>query len=246
MITMLQVNAQQFVDTYIHIRPDYSGGSGELLVLDCEDPNATVVKTVTFDGSALPSMQATGITASGPKVLHYEATDGVNTYEFEAEINFDPMNPSISYTIMPSTEPMSVIETFTSSSQACDGNIELIVSGGNLPLSFSWYNNGTPIAGTSNQTQINNLCPGAYGYEFSDNSTFCSSGNGIMFNVDISLLDCIVDASDVSCFGMCDATANLIITGQGTGGIIMSELSNDFGDSDPMEDSTGKCDITVY
>ena len=234
MITMLQVNAQQFVDTYIHIRPDYLGGSGELLVLDCEDPNATVVKTVTFDGNALPSMQATGITASGPKVLHYEATDGVNTYEFEAEINFDPMNPSISYTIMPSTEPMSVIETFTSSSQACDGNIELIVSGGNLPLSFSWYNNGTPIAGTSNQTQINNLCPGSYGYEFSDNSTFCSSGNGIMFNVDISLLDCIVDASDVSCFGMCDATANLIITGQGTGGIIMSELSNDFGDSDPM------------
>lgn len=233
MFTILQLNAQQFVDTYIHIRPDYTGGSGEILVIDCEDPNATVVKTVTFDGNILPSMQATGITASGPKILHYQASDGGNTYEFEAEINFDPMNPSINYTITPAVEPMSVIETVTSA-QSCNGNIELIVSGGNLPHSFSWYNNGNPIPGTSNQTQITNLCPDTYAYEFGDNSTFCTAGSGMLFNVDILLLDCLVDVSDVSCYGMCDATANLVIIGQGLGGIVMSDLMNDFGDSDPM------------
>ena len=246
--TVLQISAQHFVDTYVHIRPDYTGGSGEILVLDCEDPNATVVKTVTFDGNPLPSMQATGITASGTKVLHYQASDGANSYEFEAEINFDPMNPSINYTIMPSIEPMSLIETYTSSSAACNGNIQLIVSGGNLPYSFSWFNNGNPMAGTANQTEINNICPGSYGYTFGDNSTFCTGGNGsggMMFTVDISLLDCLVDASDVSCFGMCDATANLVVTGQGTGGIIMSDLSNDFGDSNPMT-LTNQCPGSIY
>jgi len=48
MISIMQLSAQQYVDTYIHIRPDYSGGSGEILVMDCEDPNATITKTVTF------------------------------------------------------------------------------------------------------------------------------------------------------------------------------------------------------
>jgi len=237
MFTLLQINAQQFVDTYIHIKPDYTGGSGELLILDCEDPNATVVKTVTFEGSVITSMQQTGITASGPKTLLYQASDGTNTYEFQAEINFDPMNPSITYSITPTVEPMSMIETFTSSSPACDGNIELIVSGGNVPYNISWFNAGSPMPGAADQTEINNLCPGSYGYTFGDNSTFCTGGNGsggMMFNVDISLLDCFVDASDVSCFGMCDATASLVITGQGLGGIVMSDLMNDFGDSNPM------------
>ncbi|GEM_PF-3646272 len=232
--TILQINAQQFVDTYIHIRPDYSGGSGELVVMDCEDPNSTITKTVTFEGSNLTGMQQTGITDNGNvKVLNYTADDGNTTYEFEVEIDFNPMNPSVNYTIMPTVEPMSVIETVTSSSPSCNGNINLIVSGGNQPLNFSWFNNGNPIPGTSGQTAINNLCPGNYGYQFGDNSSFCS-GNGTMFNVQIQTLDCLVDAPDVSCFGMCDATANLVITAQGQGGIINSELANNYGDTDPM------------
>lgn len=239
MFTLLQINAQQFVDTYIHIRPDYSGGSGELLVMDCEDPNATVTKTVTFDGSPLTGMQATGITASGVKVLHYLASDGNVTYEFEAEINFDPMNPGINYTIMPTVEPMSVIETVQSSSPACDGEIELIVSGGNQPLNFSWFNNGNPISGTSGQTTISNLCAGSYGYQFGDNSSFCT-GSGMMFNVTVESLECLVNTVNVSCFGMCDGTADLVVTSQGLGGITMTNLANDFGDNVPQS-LTNQC-----
>lgn len=233
MFSILQLNAQQFVDTYIHIRPDYSGGSGEVLVMDCEDPNATITKTVTFDGSPLTGMQATGITAGGVKVLNYFADDGNTTYEFEAEINFSATNPSINYTITPTVEPMSVIETVQSSSSMCNGEIDLIVSGGNQPLNFSWFNNGNPIPGTSGQTTLPNLCAGSYGYQFGDNSTFCT-GNGMMFNVNIALLECLVTVDDVSCFGMCDATANLVVTGQGLGGITTTNLMNDNNDNAPF------------
>lgn len=228
---VLQLNAQQFIDVYIHIKPDYSGNGGELMILDCEDPNATVTKTVTFDGNPLPTMQATGITP-GVKTLHFIASDGTLTYEFEANIDFNSMNPSINYTITPTIEPMSVIETIISSSSSCNGEIDLIVSGGNLPYNFSWFENSNPIPASNNQPGISGLCAGSYSYKFGDNSTFCS-GSGFVFNVDILLLDCLVDVTDISCFGMCDGDAELIVLGSGTG-IMTSDISNTTGDSHPM------------
>ena len=178
-------------------------------------------------------MQATGITNSGVKILHYIADDGNTTYEFEAEISFDPNNPTINYTITPTVEPMSVIETVQSSSPVCNGEIDLLVSGGNQPLNFTWYNNGNLIPGASGQTILPNLCAGSYGYQFGDNSSLCS-GSGMMFNVTIAMLDCMVNTQDVSCFGMCDANADLVITGQGLGGITSTNLMNDNNDNAPF------------
>lgn len=231
-LTVIQLNAQSFIDTYIHIIPDYGGtAGGELTIFECENPSATITKTITFDGNPLPSGHATGIN-SGVKTLHYTASDGSDTYEFEANIDFNSSNPSINYTITPAIEPMSVIQTHLSSSPSCDGEINLITSGGNPPVHFSWFENGNPMPGTPGQTSQLGLCPGDYGYKFGDASSNCSLGNGMMFNVTINEISCIVIAEDISCFGECDGEAELVLTGN-ISGVISTTLMNTSGDQDP-------------
>ncbi|WP_165779212.1 T9SS type A sorting domain-containing protein [Brumimicrobium salinarum] len=243
-----QINAQHFIDTYIHIKPDYYGGIGELLIMDCHDPLATVSRTVTFEGNPLPGMQATGIIASGPKTLHYQANDGTNTYEFVAEIDFNGLNPTISYTTSPTIEPMSVIEKYKSASPACDGEIELIISGGNAPISTKWFDeNGSEVVSNANQLQFSGLCANTYGYSFGDASTFTclGAGNGFSnpFNVTIDLLDCIVQTTDVSCVGTCDGSAELITVG-GLG-IMNSFITHQNGNNHPLQ-LTNECSGNVH
>ena len=229
-LAAIQLNAQSFIDTYIHIIPDYGGGTGELMILDCTNPNGTITKTITFDGNLLPLGQATGIT-SGVKILHYTASDGSNTYEFEASIDFSSANPSITYSITPAVEPMSVIQTHKSSSPNCDGEINLITSGGNLPAHFNWFQNGNPMFSTPGQTSKTGLCAGSYGYTFGDASTLCS-GSGTMFNVTIDEVSCIVMVDAMSCFGVCDGSAEVFPTGTNPGGMVSSVIMNLTGDQD--------------
>ena len=231
-LSTIQLNAQSFIDTYIHIVPDYNGGTGELIILDCANQSSTVTKTITFDGNPLPTGQATGIT-SGIKNLHYVASDGSNTYEFEADIDFNSQTPSITYTLTPAVEPMSVIQTHLSSSGACDGEINLITSGGNSPVHFSWYQNGNPMLGAPGQTSQTGLCPGNYGYTFGDASTYCPQGNGMMFDLTIEEVSCIISTDDISCYGACDGMAEILVPGNNPG-IISTLITSSNGDQDQV------------
>lgn len=235
----LQLNAQNFIDTYIHIVPDYGGSTGKLSVLSCTDPINPITRTITFDGNPLPSGQATGINGSGIKVLHFTATDGISNYEFEANINFNVNNPSITYSITPSVEPMSIIQRHKSAAQNCDGEINLIVSGGNAPTSITWFQNGVPLATAPGQTSLLNLCAGSYGYSFCDASTLCGTngnggtgGNGYMFDVFIDELSCYIDTHPMSCHGVCDGVAFIAITGTNPNNITFLNIMNSFGDQD--------------
>ncbi len=231
-LAAIQLNAQSFIDTYIHIVPDYYGGTGELVILDCANQSATITKTITFDGNPLPTGQATGI-ISGVKNLHYFASDGTYTYEFEADINFNSQSPSITYTLLPAVEPLSVIQTHLSSSATCNGEINLITSGGNPPVYFNWFQNGNPMLGGPGQTSQTGLCPGNYGYTFGDASTFCPQGNGMMFNLTIEEVSCIISTNNVTCYGACDGIAEIIVTGA-ISGVVSTLIMNSNGDQDQM------------
>lgn len=230
-----QLNAQNFIDTYIHIVPDYGGSTGKLTILSCSDPINPITRTITFDGNPLPSGQATGINGSGIKVLHFTASNGISNYEFEANINFNVNNSSITYSITPSVEPMSIIQKHKSASQNCNGEINLTVSGGNAPVSISWFQNSVPLPTAPGQTSLLNLCSGSYGYSFGDASTLCGSngnGSGSMFDVFIDVLSCYVDTDPMSCNGVCDGVASISITGTNPNNITFLNIMNSFGDQD--------------
>lgn len=108
------------------------------------------------------------------------------------------------YTI---TEPSEISATFTSTDASCDscnGAAVINVSGGTSPYDYLWTNNQT--TGTANS-----LCAGVYGADVTDNkgcaATFVTGINNVTAPV------VTVSSTNVSCFGACDGSATLSVSG---------------------------------
>ena len=87
---------------------------------------------------------------------------------------------------------------------ACDGSIDLVISGGTGNYTYSWSNGETV-------PNIQNLCDGTYTFTVTD-------ANGCVLTDSVVIdqpqeLHAYGSSTDASCFGVCDGTGNLFITG---------------------------------
>ncbi|MDQ3192537.1 MAG: T9SS type A sorting domain-containing protein [Bacteroidota bacterium] len=204
-------SANAFIQVYMHILPDYNGCSGKIEFYTCTQGGFTY--TLNYDGNPIlmndPSLAAV---CNGTHNFSFSATDGVATYGFEANINFNPNSAGISYVVQPAVLPLSVIRTYAISNNTCNGEINLAIDGGYSPTNLTWYQNGSPMTGASG-TSLSNLCPGSYAYSISDAASFCSGmGNPPLIQITIDMLDCFINAENVTCNGACDGEAELIFT----------------------------------
>lgn len=223
-------NSFAFMHAYIHVKPAYDGCSAELDINTCnENP---FVETITFNGNnyTLADFPLQNL-CNSVQTLHFTATDGSNNYEFEVDINFDPMSASLNYLITPTVEPHSIIETYTFSNPSCTGEINLITSGGYTPNTFEWYQAGNPMPGNSGMNQINGLCPDTYEYIAGDSYTHCT-GSGMLRSVDIEVFECLVTTNPISCYDECDGEAELVI--MGSQNMVYTNLTHSSGASDPF------------
>lgn len=110
------------------------------------------------------------------------------------------------------SEPVALALTLDSTDVLCngsnDGAIDLTVTGGTLPLAFSWSNGGTT-------EDLSALAPGSYDVTVTD-ALGCSAGIGTTVN-EPALLTASLNATDVHCGGNANGTAIALVTG-GTGG----------------------------
>lgn len=226
-LSSLQVNA--FIHTYMFIRPDYGMG-GELAVYTCAQNPVTY--SITYNGAPLSFSSFPLSMQSGIATLDFTATDQTNgsIYHFVAQINFDGMAPGISYTTMPGVEPLSVIETFLPPTMVCDGQVNLLISGGYPPVNLNWIQ---PTGTVGNP--VLNACPGVYEYSISDNYGFCGPGTPLTRIIQLDPFFCTIAVTDASCPGVCDADASLIPI-VGSNPINMSVIfdQNDSNINDPV------------
>jgi gliding motility-associated-like protein len=92
---------------------------------------------------------------------------------------------------------------------ACDGNIDLTVSGGATPYTFLWSNNETT-------EDIGNLCSGSYSVTITDANGCTTTDNGIITEpLPTTVMPMVSDYSSfgVSCNNNCDGYINLSTSG---------------------------------
>ncbi|MBL7962719.1 MAG: gliding motility-associated C-terminal domain-containing protein [Flavobacteriales bacterium] len=116
--------------------------------------------------------------------------------------------------------PITAAATITPASCAggCDGAIDLVVSGGTLPYTFSW----TPLPPVGDgSANVSGLCIGTWTVVIAD-----AAGCSVTFSYDVpapSPLAASVTTTDNACFGDCDGTAAATVSG-GTAPLQLSWL----------------------
>ena len=96
----------------------------------------------------------------------------------------------------------------------CDGSATATVSGGTTPYIFTWSNGAVTSTATTINT-ISGLCAGTYIVVITD-ANGCSKTDSVVVAEPPVLIATAIGTS-VSCFGICDGTASVIVVG-GNGG----------------------------
>lgn len=129
----------------------------------------------------------------------------------------DANNCTIQSTDLTVTEPAVLTVSVTSENISCfgecDGEGDVVISGGTSPYTIEWHDaSHNPVGNTD---PINTLCAGTYHAEITDDNgcTVTSADITIIEPGDISAT---VATTDVNCSGDCDGTAIVTTTG-GTG-----------------------------
>ncbi|MBW8051105.1 MAG: hypothetical protein FVQ77_12350, partial [Cytophagales bacterium] len=107
----------------------------------------------------------------------------------------------------PAVLSTSIVGTNVSCNGLCDGAANLSVTGGTAPYTFLW----STLATTED---IAGLCAATYSVDVTDNNG-CIVSNSVIIS-EPPLLTSSVIGTNVSCFGVCDGTVDLTVTG-GTG-----------------------------
>ena len=142
---------------------------------------------------------------TNPQITWYAATilgDGDSTQLGDVQI----LN-NVSATVVEGVAPLIVEanESDISCGGTGDGSIELNVSGGILPYSYSWSNGDS-------SSSLNNLIPGTYTVTVTDADT--SSATAMATISEPSTLNLnVIDVTSLGCSGQSNATAKLEVTG---------------------------------
>lgn len=154
---------------------------------------------------------------------------------------------TIQFSINEPTALTTLLETFTDVNcfNACDGTTTFDVTGGTAPYNIVWFNASTnnPIGQTG--VTATGLCPGDY-YAIATDANNCTLQSNDLTIAQPTALTISITHTDMSCFGVCDGTANLTIGGGTTPYTIVWEdnLGNPIGQS--SDPATNLCAGTYH
>ncbi len=112
----------------------------------------------------------------------------------------------------PSAISINVSSTNVSCSSTCNGTITAIVTGGTPGYTLDWINSTTGVSTGQTSSPATNLCAGNYYLEATD-ANGCVVNSSTQTITQPASLSASVSTTNVSCFGVCDGTATLIISG---------------------------------
>ncbi|MDX2360737.1 MAG: HYR domain-containing protein [Crocinitomicaceae bacterium] len=124
-------------------------------------------------------------------------TDASNCTTFET---FDIVEPNVLN--------IGLVPTNISCYGANDGTIDLTVSGGTFPYSYTWYMGASSIA---NHEDLVNLAPGTYSIEVMDANNCTVQGSAGISQPE--LLSASYTYSDILCYGSDDGSVNTTVIG---------------------------------
>jgi hypothetical protein len=233
-LLLIGYSGHSFIHTYIHLAPNFNSCQTELDFAICNETPFTYM--MTYNGNPVTALDFP--LNGGPSCsnatgnLYFFATNGSDNYEFEVQINFSPTGITIQYLLEPAVRPMTIIQHHQPSTMTCSGEISLTVDGGYLPYQTQWFQNGNPYPSAPGALQINQLCPGQYGYSVSDAYSHCGNNPPIIRNVSIDLFDCMVSTTPMSCPDVCDGSAQLTLIGSNA--VSATSVMHFDGQTDPM------------
>src|SRR5690606_17342033 len=102
----------------------------------------------------------------------------------------------------------SVITSNESCANTCDGTIDITVSGGQAPYTYNW---SIPVGNTPN---VSGLCAGTYSVTITD---AVSCDTSITITIGTDSIDYSINKTDLSCSGIFDGTASVIVVGGNAG-----------------------------
>ncbi len=113
----------------------------------------------------------------------------------------------------------------------CDGMASVSMVGGTAPFQYTW-NSGT----TPNATTTGGLCAGTYSVNVVDDVGCISSATVVISEPTVIVLD-MIDSTAVTCFGLCDGTAQV----QATGGTVGVDYAYSWTSGGTNASETGMC-----
>lgn len=114
------------------------------------------------------------------------------------------------------SEPIAITATMATTNVtcagSCDGTATLTISGGVPPYIVNWYNALTGSLIGITDPSATGLCPGSYYAVISDNNG-CNITTGTITITEPLPIDFTLTTTDAGCFGFCDGTGDLVVTG---------------------------------
>jgi len=183
--------------SFTSINPLCAGDNNGSVEVTATGGNPGYLYDWTFNASANDSPTQAGLTA------------GVYT------VNVVDQNSCVAVGNVTLVDPLTLSTSFVNKSEiscanAADGAVEVQVTGGTPPVSFTWSNAATTA-------QVNNLAPGAYQVTTSDNNG-CSTVMSIVFAAPPTIEIVLMDIKSVSCPTYTDGAIHVSAIG-GTPGL---------------------------
>lgn len=113
------------------------------------------------------------------------------------------------------SEPIPITGPITSTDVTCngfcDGTATVTIGGGAPPYSVNWYDAADMLIGITDPVATG-LCPGSY-YAVITDANGCSFTSATVDITEPTALDFTITSTDATCFGFCDGTAEIVVTG---------------------------------
>jgi gliding motility-associated-like protein len=207
-----------------------ANGCDTIITMIITEPVPLITTTNTTDVTCFGDCDGTAITnASGgtigysyvwtpdPGIPNGQGTDSIFNLcpgQYIVDIT-DPNNCTISDTVN-ITEPLLLVANPSASDVSCngvcDGSVTGSANGGTTPYSFQWTDPlGNPLPPGPN---ANSLCPGTYLLTVTDSNNCVDTASVTI--AEPQVLTLTMSKTDMSCNGVCDGTAGVVVTG-GTG-----------------------------
>jgi len=196
------------------------------------------VGTYTFQWFSMPNT----FISAGPAIASLCAG---NYFCRVTDVNGCP--DTIQFTITQPQPLSTILQTSTNVNcfNACDGTTSYNVTGGTAPYNIEWFSVATNLSIGQFGITATGLCPGSY-YAIATDANNCTIQSNNLTITQPTALTISITHTDMSCFGVCDGTADLTIGGGTTPYTIVWEdfLGNPIGQS--TDPATNLCAGTYH
>ncbi|WP_367392859.1 DNRLRE domain-containing protein [Lewinella sp. LCG006] len=196
-----------------------TANASTFIVINSDGPTITTTKVdVVCFGDATGSIDLTASGTTPPYI--YQWSNGAMTEDLsgltagEYGVTVTDVNGCFSVTSVEITQPTELLTDHTQVNVSCfgesTGSIDLIVTGGTMPYSYSWTLDGGPFGAITQD--LSGLAAGTYAVTVTDGN-LCTVTRTIIITEPASAVAASSVVTDVSCFGDSDGQIVLMVMG---------------------------------